>query len=276
MTTGRAFRLEIPPELRGRVPLNVLEFLAAIVAIWIDISEEGAPLECYLCQGDSTTAAGWMNKSNFNDANPAHMESARKLASILIESEGLLYSQWFPGIENDVADVLSRDFHIQDDRLTMLLHSFVPQQMHPDFHISPMPSEISSWVISLLHRQPSTKQSPKVPQRSKLLRGIDGNSTWQPSASATTRSSMTSNNQSETGSSQPSRQPLDRDAFLMSVLNDSRARQLPIPSNKYHRPSGLTTGKIQDTTQVATNPSFYPARNEDIRTRTQGRSTRWP
>ena len=266
MTTGRAFRLEIPPELRGRVPLNVLEFLAAIVAIWIDISEEGAPLECYLCQGDSTTAAGWMNKSNFNDANPAHMESARKLASILIESEGLLYSQWFPGIENDVADVLSRDFHIQDDRLTMLLHSFVPQQMHPDFHISPMPSEISSWVISLLHRQPSTKQSPKVPQRSKLLRGIDGNSTWQPSASATTRSSMTSNNQSE----------LDRDAFLMSVLNDSRARQLPIPSNKYHRPSGLTTGKIQDTTQVATNPSFYPARNEDIRTRTQGRSTRWP
>ena len=275
MTTGRAFRLEIPVDLRGRVPLNILEFLAATVAIWIDIHEEGTPLECYLCQGDSTTAAGWMSKSNFNDVNPAHMEATRKLASILLQSEGLLYSQWFPGIENVVADVLSRDFHIPDDKLISLLSSLVPQQIPPLFHISPVPKEIYSWVISLLRKQPSTKQSPKEPQRSKLLRGRDGRSILHPSASATTPSSTISSRTKETGSYQHSHQQYEQDAFQQNAIADSYARQLPIPSNKYHRPFGLTKGETRSTTLAATRPSFYHANTEDTEIKTLVRNTKW-
>ena len=118
----------------------------------------------------------------------AHMEATRKLASILLQSEGLLYSQWFPGIENVVADALSQDFHTPDDKLMSLLSSLVPQQIPPHFHISPVPKETHSWVISLLRKQPSTKQSPKEPQRSKLLLGRDGRSISSPSASATASS----------------------------------------------------------------------------------------
>jgi hypothetical protein len=36
------------------------------------------------------------------------------------------YSQWFPGIENNVADSLSRNFHLSDENLTAYLCSAYP------------------------------------------------------------------------------------------------------------------------------------------------------
>ena len=36
------------------------------------------------------------------------------------------YSQWFPEESNNVADALSRDWHLRDDELTSLLHSHFP------------------------------------------------------------------------------------------------------------------------------------------------------
>ena len=37
---GRACTYEIPPELRNREHINLLEYLAKIIAIWIGIIEE--------------------------------------------------------------------------------------------------------------------------------------------------------------------------------------------------------------------------------------------
>ena len=57
---------------------------------------------------DSTTAEGWMRKSNFlePDNNPiqvtTQVDAARKYAV-----KG--YSQWFAGKSNNVTDALSRD-----------------------------------------------------------------------------------------------------------------------------------------------------------------------
>ena len=62
------------------------------------------------------------------------------------------------GKENNVADALSWDWHLDDEELTLALYSNFPTQMPKNFQISPLPSEISSWLISLLQPLPVSKQ----------------------------------------------------------------------------------------------------------------------
>ena len=48
----RAWRYVIPPHLRGRAHINLLEFLMQVVSIWIDILEHNySPEDCILCMG---------------------------------------------------------------------------------------------------------------------------------------------------------------------------------------------------------------------------------
>jgi hypothetical protein len=98
--SGRAWRFEIPSHLRLRTSLNSLEFLACVITIWIDFSENRiSPEECILSQSDSTSATGWLRKSNFADADDSIVQlvTTRQLALIIIDSKSCLYSQWFPG-----------------------------------------------------------------------------------------------------------------------------------------------------------------------------------
>ena len=66
---GRAWRFQIPPECIGRAHINTLEFLASVISIWVDIINDNVCVnDCFLSQTDSTTAAGWLKKSNFPDS----------------------------------------------------------------------------------------------------------------------------------------------------------------------------------------------------------------
>lgn len=74
-TSGVAWQWELPSDLCDRVSLNALEFLAEYITIWMDICFGGAPQEsCFLSQADSTSASGWLRKSNFSDDDPFHLE----------------------------------------------------------------------------------------------------------------------------------------------------------------------------------------------------------
>ena len=66
------------------------------------------------------------------------------------------YSQWFPGKENDVADALSlsRDDNRDNEELTNILCSFVPQQVPSHVEIVPLLNKISSWLTSVLQKLP--------------------------------------------------------------------------------------------------------------------------
>jgi len=77
----------------------------------------------------------------------------RKLANIIMSTESCLYSQWFEGNENCVADSLSCDFHIPDFHLQHLLCSTFPLQVPFGLKILPLPTEIVSWLMSLLLKQ---------------------------------------------------------------------------------------------------------------------------
>ena len=189
MRSGFARRWEIPAALRLRTSLNSLELLGGylLVAEAFDagLIQRGS---CILVQGDSTSAAGWLRKSNFNDESPFHLWLARELARLVMENGCVLYSQWFPGEDNIVADCLSRDHHLSNLALTHLLYSHAPEQMPPDFLISPLSPKLLSRVTSALQKLPPSTESPKAPQRSHLATGGGMWSTSEPWNSMATSS----------------------------------------------------------------------------------------
>ncbi len=63
---GQAWRFKVPDKYLFRASNNLLEFLAAIITPWINIIEGRLSAEDRtLSMTDSTTAEGWMQKSNF-------------------------------------------------------------------------------------------------------------------------------------------------------------------------------------------------------------------
>jgi len=190
LVSGLAWRHELPVELRLRTSLNSLEFLACVITIWIDIINNNiSPEDCILSQSDSTSATGWLRKSNFSDSEDsiAQMITARHLASLILNSKSCLYSQWFKGGENQVADSLSRDFHLSDSVLSEFLVSSIPHQVPFGLNIKPLPKEISSWLTSLLQNLPEKEQWwSKEPMQSSLWLGSITNPTSFLSELATT------------------------------------------------------------------------------------------
>jgi hypothetical protein len=114
---------------------------------------------------DSTTAMGWLRKSNFANKLDEFIQlsTTRKLADIILSSEVNLYSQWFPGDENIIADSLSRDFHLSDSHLSNLLSSHFLDQAPFGLRILPVPPDIVSWLSCLLLSKPQKEQWSKEP-----------------------------------------------------------------------------------------------------------------
>ena len=162
---GLAWRWIIPDRLLSRAHINLLEFLASIICIWLDILEGHVlPESCLLSMGDSTTAAGWLRKSNFKEDDENDVETtvklvaARHLATLILQAKACLYSQWFAGDENDISDSLSRDIHLSTPILTNLLKFSFPSQIPTNFRFVQLPCKIVSWVSSLLERLPVNPQ----------------------------------------------------------------------------------------------------------------------
>jgi hypothetical protein len=168
LTTGRAWRWEIPKELRNSKSINFLEFLACIAGILISIMEDKPlPGDCYLSLGDNTASLGWLNKSNFDESEgkeqAAHSGLARYFAMAMAEASLCQGSQWFAGKENTVADLLSRDHVKSDSYLTRYIPLLYKNQVSPEFKVSPLPEEITSlltyWVR---HKQDTTELPPEL------------------------------------------------------------------------------------------------------------------
>lgn len=137
----------IPPQsILGRLHINALEFIVAVVGIWIELLADDTPFQRFLALTDSTSVLGWLFKSNFNPNNhPSHDLLARKLARILLHNETSLFTQHIAEKTNVVADFLLRDTHIPDTELSRLLTLTYPSQVPHNFQIIPdLPDEITS------------------------------------------------------------------------------------------------------------------------------------
>ena len=155
---GRAWRWHIPNYLQQRATLNMLEHLSTIIGPWVDIIEKNMkPNSCILSMGDSTTANGWLRKSNFkeSDDEPIEMTTTKTTLSRLhtthiIENNVTSYTQWFPGEHNELANSLSRDFHIDSNLLPSIYKSNISSQTPLNLTVSDLPKEITCFLCSIL------------------------------------------------------------------------------------------------------------------------------
>ena len=82
LTSGKAWCFQLPVDCQHRVSLNSLEFVAALITLWVDVLDDVLPPEpCLLSLTDSSSVAGWLHKSNFDPNNQSfQMHIACKLA----------------------------------------------------------------------------------------------------------------------------------------------------------------------------------------------------
>ena len=151
-SNGRAWRWYVPEELLYRATNNLLEHIASIITVWIDVIEGTLqPEDCILSMTDSSTSEGWHKKTNFKtdpveadcefDPEEAEVRTdiCRQFAELCVKNKLAHHVQWFAGKQNDVSDALSRDDDRSDEELTHLLYSHCTEQMPQHFEIAPLP-----------------------------------------------------------------------------------------------------------------------------------------
>jgi hypothetical protein len=228
-------------------------------------------------------------KSNWNDdpeltdsetADPIQeeirLEVSRHHARMMLENEICEYSQWMPGDENNVADSLSRDDNVPDKLLAHLLRKNYPEQVPADLTIVQLPSEIVSWLTSLLQRLPVRTQSLEKHMRTKIGLGVAGADTSTLLESSKTISSTSSTTLNGSGSSEPSPQPSGMDDFLGHLMKPWLTAQSKIPSHLWCRPSETTNEKTPPETNQAKLADFYNSNSKPTRTRTLPKGSRKP
>ena len=286
---GFAWRFYLPEWLLFRASNNLLEHIASVITVWIDIlAGRLAPEDCVLSMTDSSTSEGWAHKTNFSmlpeevdcQVDPveakARIEVARKFAYLCMEANICHFSQWFPGKENDVSDALSRDDDRSDEELTNILYSHVPEQMPPHFKIVPLPQEIVSWLTSLLSTLPVKTQLQERHTRTKLGRGEDGLSMQDQSELHKISSSTDLPSPKESSSWEPLPWLCAKDDFRAKLMIPWLKQQSAIPSHLYHRPSGRMNGQTPPRTTMDSLDAFYQGYSELLRTKILRKSNRKP
>jgi hypothetical protein len=249
---GRAWRFQLPPHLRSRAHIGLLEFIAQIVSVKIDVCERHmAPEDCVLMLGDSSNGMGWVRKSNFQEIGEnildqkAKLAAARHLAELSIDNSIAVYSQWFPGKDNIIPDILSRDWHLSDNDITTLLTQLFPSQLHQNFKLSPLPKEVESWISSILLLLPQREQRQKAHKTSGFDLGESGKNSFPPSA----LKAMTSWRHLMLGTNKSCASALPNQSEMPSTPSEdqrpSLLQQSWIPSVMWHRPSGLLIDQTQ-------------------------------
>ena len=144
--------------LWGRADINLLEFLAQVISIWIDIEEKiMQPLDCLLGMEDKNTSIGWLRRSNFreNDKHDsewlAKQKVARKLAALVLYWNTTVYGQWFRGAENTFADSIQRGaYYFSNSTHETNLKLTAPSQVPENFKIRLVSQNIISFVTLIL------------------------------------------------------------------------------------------------------------------------------
>ena len=262
--SAKAWRFIIPPKLRSRAHINLLEFLIQVISIWVDIDAGHVEAhDCLLAMGDNTTAAGWCRRTNFRETTEGDrdwvvkQQVARKLADLILESDSVLYTQWFKGTWNLVTDSLSRDMHLfSPSTHTSFLQSTVACQLPPNFQIQQLPKKISSFITSVLLQLPVKEQRSKPQKASELVHSKLGSRfsielesqdpcTWMDLALSKRILSYL-----------PSLTQYEQAPSLQEIIDTWWKAQSKPPSHMWLRPSGQTTGLTQDWTQTARHVSY--------------------
>ena len=238
---GLARRFQLPEDLKGIFTINLLEFIAAVINIWMTIIHKGKGRKI-LNFTDSSSALGWLYKSSFDPTKEIlHNSVTRHLARLQINSHSSLYSQHIKGSHNIIADMLSRDFHLSDWQITNTAILLFPEQVPSKLTITPLSNKIISWLYSLRDSLPAWKVSRQTPKPSSLGVFLDGANTVTELESRITTLTR-SPKRKRSASSQDSVQVSDEILTARKGwMNWQEAQCLP-PSRMYVRPFARTFG----------------------------------
>ncbi len=277
---GFAWRWCLPENLKFRASNNLLDHLAAIILPWVDIlAGRLNSQDCVLSMTDSTTAEGWLKKSNFGKLGESKIQSSvrieeAQMQATLFMSLGIKnYSQWFKEESNKVSDALSRDDDRDDKELTNIFWTFCPSQIPSHFQIVLLPNKITSWLIALLQKLPVNLQYNEVHMQSKLGHGSNGASI------AKALGMMTSSlNPSPDINGLKSLEPLlwlyAKDGFQDQLMTNWFKAQSLVPFHMYARPSKKTASQTFLSTKMPGLASFYSDSIKDSKMQTQQNNIR--
>ncbi len=258
-----AWRWYIPDDLKFIASNNLLEHIAAVISPWVDILAGWLQSQdCVLSTTDSTTAEGWLKKSNFSKLGEFPLQSsvrikaARKQATFFMFLGIKSYSQWFKGAMNKVSDALSRDNDQNDKALTNIFCQFCPSQILSHFKIVPLPKEITSWLIGLLQKLSMNQLFKEKHTRSKLGHGTVGESTIS-SLETRTSSWNTSPGTSKSISSELLPWLCMKDSFQDQLMISWLRAQSQVPFKMYVRTSEKMASQIVPLTKMWDLASFY-------------------
>ena len=154
----------MPSEMQGRFCINLLEFIVAAITIQLTLQSSPRPL----AYTDNSSGIGWLYKGSFKQCQPTYDKVARWLADKLIEHDAELYSQHIQGSSNILADMLSQDFYIDDEKLLLTFLALFSRQTPQNLKIYPLLREIASWLLSLAMFSTKKQDAPSPLARSSL------------------------------------------------------------------------------------------------------------
>jgi hypothetical protein len=249
---GNAWQFQLSPDdtVACHSSNNSLEFVAALISVWVAISTRENKEDCFLALGDNTSAVGWLHKANIDESKnlPLHM-AARKYAEILLQDDCCLYSQHIVGKHNTFADILSRKFNLTNEDLTAFILSYFASQVPQSFTVSPLPPEIHSWLISWLRKCRERTASQKVQETKSRGLGEDGSSIQDASTLNKTSGSKDLPQIKEQRSSVPLQPPSGDDNSPDLIQQSWLREQCKRPLQNWVRFSGQTWGTTPHMSQ---------------------------
>ena len=263
LVSGAAWRFQLPTALRGRLSLNLLEYVASAVTIAFELLLNPPPSQaCILSQLDSTTADFWLQRGGSHFQGPErtiHLAVSRWLSALLLNATACTYSQWIPGEENVVADSLSRDHHLSPTELTHLLQTLAQPQLPQNFHISPLPAELSSKITSWLQQGLEPVGYKLTPTRSTLALSAFGRTFLTPSGliAKLTPSSTSFNHPNASASLEHLPMPSVKPSSIQTETLRWQHQQSEIPSHLFQRPLLKTTDPTPFSTLKAKLTDFF-------------------
>jgi hypothetical protein len=276
LTSGRAWRFQIPPDDKHKKSQNFLEYLACMTQLMCMIQEgEWHHDDCFLSVGDNTSALGWINKSNFKPETiteqSTHLALARHITALLADLRITQLGQWLPGADNGVADALSRQHEQSNEELTDLIVNSYPTQVPTGFQIQALTPEITSWVRYWVQPSHDTSELPPEPLPKVKCGGDAGSSSCTTASLTTTCTLDSSRPTNDTSSSAPLHTkpaPVNGPCPRKDMITWLRAHAAQ-PSTACVRPSSQPVGTIPARIRTANLLSFYDGKFEGIRTKTQ-------
>jgi hypothetical protein len=283
LTSGRAWRFEIPEHLQHRKSQNFLEYLACMTQLMCLLYDcDWRPGDSFLCIGDNTSALGWIQKSRFcpekDPDQTTHLALARHVTLLIAELDVVQFGLWRPGTDNGVADALSRRHDLTDEELTNHISLSYPEQTPPGFRIMELPPEITLWTLFWVQHGPDSTESPPTPLPRAKPGGNDGSSFFTTASSETTSSFDSSPPTNDSSYSAPlhtepetTSGPCPRKDMIIWL----REHAVP-PLTQFARPSCQPVGTIPAKIRTATLRSFYNDKFEDTKTTIQRSNLKRP